>query len=105
MNGAHLALQEFKGKLVLDFLGQKVTWDSRADRVLLVLQEWVNTALLDLKDLKVFKEKKDHMAKGFPDQRGIEGSQDRGGRGDSRAQASKEKGVIWGHQVLQGQLD
>lgn len=84
VNGAHPALQEFKGRLVLGFLDQKVTWDSRADQVLLVLQEWVNPAFLGRKDHKVFKGEKDPKVKGFLGQRGIEGCQGPGDRGDSR---------------------
>ncbi|KAG7227554.1 hypothetical protein INR49_005369 [Caranx melampygus] len=83
-NVAHLVLQEFRGKLVLGSPDQKVTWGSRADQVLQVLQEWVNLDFLDLKDHKVFKGKKDPMVKDSLDQRVIGGSQDQGDQGDSR---------------------
>ncbi|KAF3843042.1 hypothetical protein F7725_001891, partial [Dissostichus mawsoni] len=62
-------LQEFRGKLALALLDQRVIWDSRVEQVLPAPVEWANTALLDLKDHKVFKGKEDPKARGFPDQR------------------------------------
>ncbi|KAI9530457.1 hypothetical protein NQZ68_004475 [Dissostichus eleginoides] len=57
VNVAHLALQEFRGKLALALLDQRVILDSRVEQVLPAPVEWANTALLDLKDHKVFKGK------------------------------------------------
>ncbi|KAA8588171.1 hypothetical protein FQN60_001365 [Etheostoma spectabile] len=93
----HLAPQGFRGRLVLDFLDQKVTWDSRVDQVLLVPMVWASLASLDLKDHRVFKGKKDPMARGFPDQRYYFES--------ISEKSSNQSRVTWGLQVLLGQLD
>ncbi|TWW80782.1 Collagen alpha-1(XXVIII) chain [Takifugu flavidus] len=80
-NVAQLALQEFRGKLELDVLVQRV-----------------------LKGRKVSKAVKDPLVKVCLDQRGIGGSLDRGGRGDNKEWELKEIRGTLGLLVFQGQL-
>ncbi|KAK6310137.1 hypothetical protein J4Q44_G00200180 [Coregonus suidteri] len=105
VTGVQLAQQEFREKLVLDFLDQRVIWDSREDPAPLVRQGWVNMASQGLKGHKVFKGRKDPTARGSLGQRETGGWMDREGLEDRRAQESKEKRVSSGLQVIQDLLD
>ncbi|CAB1328476.1 unnamed protein product [Coregonus sp. 'balchen'] len=105
VTGVQLAQQEFREKLVLDFLDQRVIWDSREDPAPLVRQGWVNMASQGLKGHKVFKGRKDPTARGSLGQRETGGWMDRKGLEDRRVQESKEKRVSSGLQVIQDLLD
>ncbi|KAK1902681.1 Collagen alpha-1(XXVIII) chain [Dissostichus eleginoides] len=83
VNVAHLALQEFRGKLALALLDQRVIWDSRVEQVLPAPVEWANTALLDLKDHKGLPGLKGERGLGGPrGPRGQQGAGIKGERGD-----------------------
>ncbi|CAB1346650.1 unnamed protein product [Coregonus sp. 'balchen'] len=105
VTGVQLARLEFREKMVLDFLDQRVIWDSRENPAPLVHQGWVNKANQGLKGHKVFKGRKDPTARGSLGQRETGGWPDRGGQEDRRVQESKEKRVSSGLQVIQDLLD